>query len=477
MAAREARARRGKPELADIVRAHGVAFRAAHCLCAVQHRALRAIERCRTAALGGELRQCDACGTQRYVYHSCRNRHCPKCQMLAKERWLAARRAELLPVPYFHLVFTLPHELNALAQGNPRALYAMLFAAASETLVEFGRNPRWLGGEIAATLVLHTWGQTLTQHLHVHALVAAGALSGKGAWIRARRGFLFPVKALSTVFRGKFLAALAEALARRALALSAGTAALGEPHAQRTFLRDLRAKPWVVYAKRHFAGPEAVLQYLGRYTHRVAISNERLVSMDASTVRFRYKDYAHSNRRKILALEVHEFLRRFCLHVLPRGFNRIRHFGIIANRNKRAQLARARAARSMRQHSSTTPPRPSPYARSGSASPASTSPVAHSATAARFASSPRSPPGHRDPRGLHPHESHPRAPLSARSPAALASSPRVDPSATLCHSAPIALSASDRTPRPPCSPLRAPRHRPASIQSPSATACVLIAAV
>ena len=344
MVARQTGARSGKPELADIVRAHGAAFRAAHRLCAVQHQALRAIERCRTAALGGELRQCDACGTQRYVYHSCRNRHCPKCQTLAKERWLAARRAELLPVPYYHLVFTLPHELNALAQGNPRTLYAMLFAAASETLLEFGRNPRWLGGEIAATLVLHTWGQTLTQHPHVHALVAAGALSEEDTWIRARRGFLFPVKALSIVFRAKFLDALGQALGGTQLALSGSTAVLGEPSARRALLADLRRKPWVVYAKRPFAGPAQVLEYLGRYTHRVAISNERFVSLDADVVRFRYKDYAHGRRRKVMSLEPLEFLRRFALHVLPRGFNRIRHYGLLANRNKRALLACARAA-------------------------------------------------------------------------------------------------------------------------------------
>lgn len=344
MGAREHRARSRKVELADIVRAHGAAFRAAHRLCAVQHRALRAIERCRTAALGGELRQCDACGERRYVYHSCRNRHCPKCQTRAKERWLAAQRAELLPVPYFHLVFTLPHELNALAQGNPRALYAMLFAAAAETLIEFGENPRWLGGEIAATLVLHTWGQTLSQHLHVHALVAAGALSACGTWVRSGRGFLFPVKALSIVFRAKFLAALAQALARGQLALSGSIAALGAPSAQRSLLADLRKKAWVVYAKRPFAGPEAVLEYLGRYTHRIALSNERLVSFDTHSVRFRYKDYAHGSRRRVMELSASEFLRRFALHVLPRGFNRIRHYGLLANRNKRALLARARLA-------------------------------------------------------------------------------------------------------------------------------------
>ncbi|MGH8721718.1 MAG: IS91 family transposase, partial [Burkholderiales bacterium] len=310
----------------------------------VQHRALRAIERCRTAALGGELRQCDACGTQRYVYHSCRNRHCPKCQTRAKENWLAARRAELLPVPYYHLVFTLPHELNTLAQGNPRALYAMLFAAAAQTLIEFGRNPRWLGGEIAATLVLHTWGQTLCQHLHVHALVAAGALSAEGAWVRSRSGFLFPVKALSVVFRAKFLDALRGAFARGELTLAGSTAALSESGAQRTLLATLRAKAWVVYAKRPFGGPAQVLQYLGRYTHRAAISNERLISLEANAVRFRFKDYARAGKRKVLALDPLEFLRRFALHVLPRGFNRIRHYGLIANRNKQTLLAQARAA-------------------------------------------------------------------------------------------------------------------------------------
>jgi hypothetical protein len=335
---------RNRPELADIVRLHGAGFRAAHRLSAVQHRALRAIERCRTAALGGELRACDACGTQRYVYHSCRNRHCPKCQTLAKERWLAARRAELLPVPYFHLVFTLPHELNALAQGNPRALYAMLFAAASETLVEFGGNPRWLGGEIAATLVLHTWGQALSQHLHVHALVAAGALSACGTWVQSRRGFLFPVKALSTVFRAKFLDALRAAFAGEHLRFAGSTLALAQAGAQRGLLAHLYRQPWVVYAKRPFAGPEAVLLYLGRYTHRSALSNERLVSQDRERVRFRYKDYARGGRRRVMALAATEFLRRFCLHVLPRGFTRIRHYGLLANRNKRALLARARAA-------------------------------------------------------------------------------------------------------------------------------------
>ena len=220
----------------------------------------------------------------------------------------------------------------------------MLFAAAAETLIEFGENPRWLGGEIAATLVLHTWGQTLTQHLHAHALVAAGALSEAGAWIRSRSGFLFPVTALSVVFRAKFLDVLGEALGHGRFALSEATAALAEPSAQRTLLATLRAKAWVVYAKRPFGGPAQVLEYLGRYTHRTAIGNERLVAFDQRSVRFRFKDYARAGKRKVLALDPLEFLRRFALHVLPRGFNRIRHYGLIANRNKHAFLERARAA-------------------------------------------------------------------------------------------------------------------------------------
>jgi hypothetical protein len=332
-------------ELADIVRAHAPALRASARLAGVQHRALRAIERCRTPALGGQISQCDHCGAARYVYHSCRNRHCPKCQTLAKERWLAARRAELLPVPYFHLVFTLPHEINPLAQGNPRALYAMLFAAASATLLEFGANPRWLGGNIAATVVLHTWGQTLTQHLHVHALVAGGALGPDGQWIAPRRGFLFPVKALSKVFRGKFLPALSNAFAKGERRLAGSTAPLAEPATRATFLAALRAKPWIVYAKHTLAGPEQVLDYyLGRYVQRVAITNERLLAFEQGSVRFAWRDRAHANRRKTMRLPAAEFLERFLLHVLPSGFMRIRHYGLLANRHKRELLAQARAA-------------------------------------------------------------------------------------------------------------------------------------
>ena len=249
-------AARVKLELAEVFARHGAAYRATHPLVPVQYRALRAVAACRTAALGGHLAQCDACGAQRYIYHSCRNRHCPKCQTLAKERWLAARGAELLPVPYFHLVFTLPHALNALAQGNPRLLYGLLFESVSATLIEFGANPRWLGGEIAATLILHTWGQTLTQHIHLHCLVAAGALHGDGHWVQSRRGFLFPITALSQVFRGKFLAALTRAFDTGALKLAGATATLAQTNARQRLLCALYEQAWVVYAKPAFGGPQ-----------------------------------------------------------------------------------------------------------------------------------------------------------------------------------------------------------------------------
>jgi hypothetical protein len=344
MAAHPQPADAARVELAEVFARHGAAYRAAQRLVPVQHRAMRAIEACRTEALGGHVERCDGCGALRYHYHSCRNRHCPKCQTLAKERWLAARRAELLPVPYFHLVFTLPHDLNALAQGNPRALYGLLFEAVSATLIEFGENPRWLGGEIAATLVLHTWGQTLSQHLHLHCLVAGGALGANGQWIRPPRGFLFPVQALSMVFRGKFLAGLKRLFHNGSLKLAGSSAARLDPNAQRHFFNTLHEKSWVVYAKKPFGGPRQVLDYLGRYTHRVAISNNRLVSCTDTELRFRYKDYAHGNRRKVMCLDAQEFIRRFLLHILPSGFTRIRHYGLLANRAKRKKLAHARAA-------------------------------------------------------------------------------------------------------------------------------------
>jgi hypothetical protein len=334
---------RPRLELADIVRAHSDAYRATHRLTPVQHRALRAIVACRTAVLGGHRETCDHCGATRITYNSCRNRHCPKCQTAAKERWLAARKADLLPIPYFHVVFTLPHALNALAQGNPRVIYRLLFSAVSATLLAFGRDPRHLGGTIGITAILHTWGQNLSQHLHLHCLVTGGALAPDGAyWIPARASFLFPVRALSRVFRGKFLAALQEAYAERTLAFATGTSPLADPTAFATFMAQLRTTEWVVYAKRPFGGAEQVLEYLGRYTHRVAISNHRLVALTDGTVQFRWKDYADGDRVKVMTLTAEELLRRFLLHVVPARFMRIRHFGLLANRRRTATLTRCR---------------------------------------------------------------------------------------------------------------------------------------
>ena len=330
-------------ELAEIVRTYGTAYRQTHLLARAQRRALHAIETCRTAALGGHRDTCDTCGAVQISYNSCRNRHCPKCQTLAKERWLDARRAELLPVEYFHLVFTLPHTLNSLAQGNPRVLYTLLFQAVTATLTTFGRDPRHLGGDLGGTAILHTWGQNLSQHLHLHCVVTGGALAPDGArWIAAPPGFLFPVRALATVFRGKFLDALRRTFAKGALRFAGSLAPLAEPAAFTAWLAQLRQPDWVVYAKRPFAGPAQVLEYLGRYTHRVALSNDRLLSLDDGIVRFRWKDYADHARVKVMALEAEEFIRRFLLHVVPDGFVRIRHFGLLATRTRHAKLARCR---------------------------------------------------------------------------------------------------------------------------------------
>ncbi len=334
---------RRRVELAALVRTHGAAYRQAHRLTRGQHRALRAIAACRTAALGGHTDACDHCGALRIAYNSCRNRHCPKCQRLAKERWLAARRAELLPVEYFHLVFTLTHALNPLAQGNPRVLYGLLFQAARETLATFGDDPRHLGGEVGGLAILHTWGQTLEQHLHLHCVVPGGALARDGArWLAAKRGFLFPVRALARVFRGKYLTGLRRVFARGELRFAGSVAGLAEPAAFHAFLATLRTQDWVVYAKPPFGGPAQVLEYLGRYTHRVALSNDRLLSIDGGQVRFRWTDYARGNRLKTMTLAAEEFLRRFLLHVLPAGFVRIRHCGFLANRGRTAKLARCR---------------------------------------------------------------------------------------------------------------------------------------
>ena len=334
------------PEVADIFRAYGEAYRATHRLSGQQLRVMQAIETCRTSALGGHLAQCDRCGAQVVRYHSCGNRHCPKCQTLAKLRWVQARLAELLAIPYFHCVLTLPHALNPLAQGNPQLLYGLLFQSAAATLQTFGRDPRWLGGELGLTLVLHTWGQTLEHHIHVHGIVTGGALAPDDArWIATkRRDFLFPVRGLAKVLRGKYLAGLQRAYAQGALHLAGSTASLAAPKAFDRFLAQLRQHAWVVYAKPPFAAAAQVVSYLGRYTHRVAISNHRLVAVHEGQVAFRWRDSHHGNRVKVMRLAAGEFIRRFLLHILPSGWVRIRHYGLLGNRCRAFTLPASRTA-------------------------------------------------------------------------------------------------------------------------------------
>ena len=331
----------GRLQLADILSVYGQDYLATHALTRAQAKAWRAIVSCGTAALGGHIDRCDACGALRHVYHSCRNRHCPRCQTRAKEQWIAARHRELLPVPYTHLVMTLPHALNGLISHDFRCITDILFASAAATLTEFGANPRWLGGQLAFSLVLHTWSQNLMRHVHVHALVASGALAEDGRWVCSPRGFLFPVKALSKVFRGKFLEGLNRAWATGRLRQTPDEATW------RQLLRELRRHDWVVYAKQPLGGPSEVLEYLARYTHRVAISNERLVSMADGVVSFRVRDNANPGKKRIEQLSAPQFIGRFLLHVLPPGFKRIRHYGILASVHKHAQLARCRQALQM----------------------------------------------------------------------------------------------------------------------------------
>ncbi|MFQ5542019.1 MAG: IS91 family transposase [Candidatus Binatia bacterium] len=325
----QAEAGRPRCELADIFRDHGESYRRTRRLPLSHLRVMRAIERCRTAALGGHLKRCDTCGFEHPTYNSCRNRHCPKCQSLAKAKWLQKQTSELLPVGYFHLVFTLPHDLNGLILTDKRALFKFLFQAVSETLLEFGRTR--LGGTIGIIAVLHTWDQALNDHFHLHCLIPAGALSfDQSRWISVRKNFLFPVKALSLVFRGKFLDLLKRALEKRKIqGASPG-------------LKALRKKKWVVYAKKPFGSPETVLDYLGRYTHRVALSNDRLLKVQNGQVTFTYRDRRDADRKKTITLDAQEFIRRFLLHVLPEGFMRIRHFGFLANRSKKQALPQCR---------------------------------------------------------------------------------------------------------------------------------------
>jgi hypothetical protein len=324
-------------EVADIVQQQGERFVDRHrkWLSYQQLNVLRAIGRCRTSALGGHLDACPRCGQQAISYNSCRNRHCPKCQAQARQRWLTARELELLNASYFHVVLTLPHQLNPLVRQNAALLYNLLFAASAKTLLEVAADTKHLGAEIGFFSILHTWGQNLMLHPHVHCVVPFGGLSADHqSWVHPRYPFFLPVRVLSRVFRGKFVAGLKRAFRRKLFQLKGELQQLAYPKGFAAFLRTLFREDWVVYAKPSFGGAESVLRYLGRYTHRVAISNHRLLNVDDDSVTFRWKDYAHGNKQRKMTLTAIEFLRRFVQHVLPRGFVRIRYFGFLANRSR-----------------------------------------------------------------------------------------------------------------------------------------------
>ena len=327
--------------LAGVLGRFGAAYRHGHTLSTAQARVWRAIQACRTAAMGGRHQQCDGCGREQWLFNSCRNRHCPQCQAGARDAWRQQRLAELLPVPYCHLVFTLPHALNALARWHPRWVYRTLIQCTAATLSEFAANPRWLGATGAFTLVLHTWTQELQLHLHVHAVMACGGLGAQGAWVAPKRSanFLFPVHALSKVFRGKFMQALRQAQDSGELERDPCNA----PKTRRERLQALMRHDWVVYAKTPLAGPELVLDYLSRYTHRVAVSNERIVGVDEAGVRLKVRAGDKGGTR-VVTIDGPDFIGRFLQHVLPSGFKRIRHYGLLSPALKTEQLARARAA-------------------------------------------------------------------------------------------------------------------------------------
>ena len=334
-------------EVADIFRAAGPAWRAAHAghISLVQLKVMSAIETCRTAALGGHIEGCEDCGHRRIAYNSCRNRHCPKCQAAAARDWLAAREADLLPVGYFHVVFTMPAEVAHIAFHNKAVIYDLLFRASSETMLTIAADPDHLGARIGITAVLHTWGSAMTYHPHIHMVVPGGGISLDGErWISSRPAFLLPVRVLSKLFRRLFLTRLLELHTEGRLHFFGDHVELNDQRAFRRYLAPLRKKNWVVYAKPPFAGPEAVLAYLSRYTHRVAISNRRLISFDEAGVTFRYKDYRRdgAERQRTMTLATDEFIRRFLLHVLPKGFHRIRHYGLLATAGRKTNVARAR---------------------------------------------------------------------------------------------------------------------------------------
>jgi len=336
---------RPKLEVADIFRRYGTAYREQHAdsMSVAQRRAMSAIEQCRTAALGGHLERCDACGHERNCYNSCRDRHCPKCQSLARAQWIEKRQSELLDVPYFHVVFTVPQEIAAIAYQNKRVVYNILFRSMAQTLTTIAADPQHLGAQIGFFAVLHTWAQNLHFHPHLHAVVAGGGLSSDGErWVSCRPGFFLPVRVLSRLFRRLFLTALERSFHRGKLNFFGALKALLDRGRFAELLTKAKETEWVVYAKRPFAGPQQVLDYVGRYTHRVAISNNRLLDMENDQVRFQWKDYRHHDRVKTMTLSAGEFMRRFLLHVLPNGFQRIRYYGFLGSRRREEKLARCR---------------------------------------------------------------------------------------------------------------------------------------
>ncbi len=337
---------RSKLEVADIFRRHGDTFRAAqgNRLSLDQRKVMAAIEACRTSALGGHVERCEDCGEIRVAYNSCRDRHCPKCQGLARLQWLADRRAELLPVAYFHVVFTVPSPIAAIALQNKALVYDILFKAAAQTIRVIAADPKHLGAETGMIAILHTWGQTLTHHPHVHCIVPGGGLGPDGRWVECKPNFFLPVHLLSRCYRRLFLERLRTAFDAGGIVFHGELVRLRDPSEFAQYLKPLANIPWVVFAKRPFAGPSQILEYLGRYTHRVAIANGRLLDCHDGRVSFRWKDYRAQNKSKAMTLDANEFMRRFLTHVLPKGFRRIRHFGFLANSCCVQKLARIRAA-------------------------------------------------------------------------------------------------------------------------------------
>lgn len=333
------------PEMADIFCKYGKAYIESHPMPLEHYKIMNAIVVCRTAALGGHVEVCDSCGKEQNSYNSCRNRHCPKCQTLTKAKWIEARQAELLPVPYFHNVFTLPHELNLIILCNKRIMLDILFKAVSETLKEFAQNSTRYkeGGKIGFTAILHTWDQKLRDHFHLHCVIPAGYLSNDGdRWIHSKKKFLFPVKALSRVFRGKFMELMEEAFQHNDFIFPGKISDIGTNAGFKKLKNQLFSKEWVVYSKQPFGGPKQVLEYLGRYTHRVAISNNRILGIENDTITFSYRDRKNDNEKKSIPLNANEFIRRFLLHALPKRLMRIRHCGFLANRCKKNDLLKCR---------------------------------------------------------------------------------------------------------------------------------------